>query len=621
MVRKEPVSGQAPSPRALVGVIAPFARPHLWKLVLALVCTILGSAAALMMPQVLGRLIDGPIAAGDRSALLPATLLVGGLGLFEAAMVFTRRLLVLGASTRIEYGARMALFDHLVDLDTTFHDQWPSGQLLTRVTQDLNLIRRWLAFGLIMLISDVVTIGVGVILMAGTNWILALVFFVGSAPLIYLMLRFERQYTRLTRRAQDKSGDVATVVEESVKGIRILKAFGRAPEALAQFGDQAEQLRDLEVARGLADARMFRWLTLIPNVVIAVCLVMSIWFASLGWVTIGGVVAFFATATILRNPLAFLGFLLAFTLDALSALARFKEVMDAAPRISDPDEPTTIPVPLDGAPHGARLEFRNVTFRFDDQGPGEEPLLSGLNLEVHPGERMALVGLTGSGKSTLVNLAARLYEVTSGCILVDGVDVRDVSRHHLREQMTVAFEAPTLFSASIRDNVLLGNPEASDDVLREALDVASADFVGELDGGIDTVIGEEGQGLSGGQRQRLALARAIAAKPRLMLLDDPLSALDVHTEAKVTEALDAALGSTTALIVAHRPSTVALADRVALMDRGQVVAVGTHAELLATSQRYRYVISSFDEPEEAGEAEAELDPDAGYETTGAGEPR
>ena len=572
-------------------VLAPYARPHLWVLGTALLVTLAGSLAALLMPQVLRELIDGPIARGDRGALLPATLVVLGLGLFEAAMVFVRRLMVLNTSTLIEYKARMALFSHLVDLPAAFHDRWPSGQLLTRVTQDLNLVRRWLAFGLIMLINDIGMILIGVALMAGTNSILAVVFLVGSLPLVFLMVRFEGQYRQLTRRAQDQSGDVATVVEESVKGIRILKAFGRAPEALERFGGEAEKLRDLEVERGLADARIFRWLTLIPNVVIAVCLVLAIWFASLGWVSLGGVVAFFATATILRMPLQFLGYLISFTLDSLSATARFKEVMDAPVTVADPELPVT---PAAGG-RGARLEFRNVKFKFDDQSAAEAPLLSALNLDVAHGERMALVGLTGSGKSTLINLTARFYDVTGGCILLDGVDVRDLTREQLRRQLAVAFEDPTLFSASVRDNVLLGNQEAGDDVLAEALHVAAADFVHDLPEGVGTPIGEEGQSLSGGQRQRLALARAIASQPRLMLLDDPLSALDVHTEARVTAALDAALGDTTALIVAHRPSTVALADRVALLDRGQVVAIGTHADLLASSERYRYVISSFEE--------------------------
>ncbi len=592
---KEPTQGSVPPLKVVMRVLAPYARPYLWVLVLALVFTLAGSVAALLMPQVLRGLIDGPIAEGNRSALLPATLVVLGLGLFEAAMVFVRRLMVLGASTRIEYNARVSLFSHLVDLPAAFHDRWPSGQLLTRVTQDLNLVRRWLAFGLIMLINDIGMLVVGIVLMARSNVILALVFFLGSVPLIGLMVRFEQNYRQLTRRAQDKSGDVATVVEESVKGVRILKAFGRAPEALAQFGSKAEELRDLEVARGLADARIFRWLTLIPNVVIAVCLVLAIWFASLGWVTLGGVVAFFATATILRFPLQFLGYLISFSLDALSATARFKEVMDSPVSVADPDAP----LPLYAPGRGARLEFRNVKFKFDDQEAGEAPLLSGLDLDVAPGERMALVGLTGSGKSTLINLASRFYDVTAGCVLIDGVDVRDLTRRELRGQMAVAFEDPTLFSASVRDNVMLGNPEGSDEMLAEALQVAAAEFVELLPDGVETVIGEEGQSLSGGQRQRLALARAIASQPRLMLLDDPLSALDVHTEARVTAELDRALGDTTALIVAHRPSTVALAHRVALLDRGRVVAVGTHAELLATNDRYRYVISSFDTGEDA----------------------
>ncbi|MEO7588130.1 MAG: ABC transporter ATP-binding protein [Arachnia sp.] len=592
---KEPTHGTVPPLRVVARVLAPYARPHLWVLVLALLVTLAGSVAALLMPQVLRRLIDGPLTTGDRGALLPATLVVLGLGLFEAAMVFVRRLMVLNTSTRIEYKARMALFSHLVDLPAAFHDRWPSGQLLTRVTQDLNLVRRWLAFGLIMLINDISMIIIGVVLMAGTNWILALIFFAGSLPLVFLMVRFEEQYRKLTRRAQDQSGDVATVVEESVKGIRILKAFGRASEALERFGGEAEKLRDLEVQRGLADARIFRWLVLIPNVVIAVCLAVAIWFASFGWVSLGGVVAFFATATILRMPLQFLGYLISFTLDALSATSRFKEVMDAPVTVADPESPVA---PAQGG-RGARLQFRNVMFKFDDQGPGEAPLLSGLDLDVAPGERMALVGLTGSGKSTLINLAARFYDVTAGCILLDDVDIRDLTRDQLRAQLSVAFEEPTLFSASVRDNVLLGNPDASDDVLAEALQVSASEFVGALPEGVESVIGEEGQSLSGGQRQRLALARAIASQPRLMLLDDPLSALDVHTESRVTAELDRALGQTTALIVAHRPSTVALAHRVALLDRGQVVAVGTHQELLATNGRYRYVISSFETQEDA----------------------
>lgn len=590
------MSSGVPPLRTLLKVIAPYAKGHKRTLGLALFFALLGAIAALAMPQVLRVLVDGPIAEGDRDALLPVTLIVLGLGLFEALMVFLRRMLTIGSSTKIEYNARMGLFGRLVDLSAAFHDEWPSGQLLTRITQDLNLMRRWIAFGVIQLVTSSGMIIAGVILMVSVNPVLAGVFALSIAPLIITTMRFERLYRRLSRQAQDKSGDVATVVEESVKGIRILKAFGRAPEALDRLGRQATQLRDLEVQRGLAAAKLMRMLVLVPNFTIGVCLVAAIWFATMGWVTIGGVLAFFATATILRLPIQGVGFLLAFSLEALTAVARFKEVIEAPITVNDPDRPLSVGV-REGEPYGARLEFDDISFRFDDQGPDEDPLFNGLSLRVEPGERVALVGLTGTGKSTLISLAARLYDVTAGAIRLDGVDLRDVTRQNLREQLSVAFEDPTLFSATVRENVLLGDPDGTVENVTEALEIASAEFVAELPKQMETVIGEEGMSLSGGQRQRLSLARAVAMGPRLMLLDDPLSALDVNTEAKVTAALEEALGETTALIVAHRPSTVALADRVVLLDRGKVVATGTHEELLASSERYRYVISSFEEEE------------------------
>lgn len=582
---------KSPSLSALLKTVVPYTRGQLKWLIAATIVAVAGSIAALLMPQVLRMLVDGPIAEGNRDALLPVTLVVLGLGLFEALMVLSRRLFTVSASTRTEYNARMHLFRRLVDLSASFHDRWPSGQLLTRITQDLNLTRRWIAFGIIQLTVSGAMLLTGVVLMATVNPILALIYFLSVVPLIWLTLRFERIYLKLSRQAQDKSGDVATVVEESVKGIRIIKAFGRAPEALKWLGHEATELRDLEVKRGQTEANLLRALVLIPNLTIGICLLASIWFASLGWVSLGGVVAFFATVTMLRIPIQAIGFLLAFSLEALAAISRFKEVMDEPVTIADPDDPVT----LTPSAKGARLTFEEVTFRFEDQGPEEQPIFDRLNLEVAPGERLALVGLTGSGKSTLILLASRLHDVTSGSVQIDGVDVRELTRQELREQMSVAFEDPTLFSASIRENVALGAPDIDDQKVAEALEVASAEFVNELPDKALTVIGEEGQSLSGGQRQRLALARAVAMGPRLMLLDDPLSALDVHTEAAVTRALDEVLGDTTALIVAHRPSTVALAHRVALLDHGRIVETGTHTELLARSERYRYVITSMDE--------------------------
>ena len=299
--------------------------------------------------------------------------------------------------------------------------------------------------------------------------------------------------------------------------------------------------------------------------------------------------AFFATATVLRWPTESIGFLLALTLDAKTAISRHFEVIDEPVSIQDPMEPRTIRNPQ------GRLEFKDVHFSYPDQKLGSSPLLSGINLVLNPGESVALIGATGSGKTTLTALTTRLFEVSRGAIELDGIDLRDLTRSELRTHIAMAFEDATLFSSTVRENVLLGRPEATEQDLTDALDIAQAQFVYDLPDGVETKIGEEGLSLSGGQRQRLALARAVAAKPAVLVLDDPLSALDVDTEAMVERALRTVLSKTTALIVAHRPSTVQLADRVALLQDGKIVAVGKHTELLASSSDYRFVVSSLDD--------------------------
>ncbi|WP_411720592.1 ABC transporter ATP-binding protein, partial [Mycetocola sp.] len=307
-------------------------------------------------------------------------------------------------------------------------------------------------------------------------------------------------------------------------------------------------------------------------------------------------------ATVLRFPIESIGFLLSMTFDTRTAVDRLFEVLDSPNPITDPADPATVTEPR------GRLTFDNVHFRYQDAGTEGADLVDGVSLELEPGETMALVGLTGSGKTTLTALTTRLYDVTGGAIRLDGVDIRDLTREELRRRIAMAFEDATLFSASVRDNVLLGRPELAvggadaDTVLAEALEIAQAEFVAELPEAENTTVGEEGLSLSGGQRQRLALARAVAAAPSVLVLDDPLSALDVDTEARVEAALRRVLATTTALIVAHRPSTVQLADRVALLQDGRVTAVGTHSELLATNDHYRSVISSL-EPDNAREVE------------------
>jgi len=586
--RKRPLS----TVRAIARVY-PFAKPALPRIVLGMVAALIAGVVALLIPQVLRGLVDGPLASRDSSQIGAAFLMVLGLGVVEAIMIALRRWFVLTPSTRIEALMRNTLYRKLQTLPVGFHDRWPSGQLLSRAVSDLNLIRRWIAFGFVLFVVNVLTIGVGMIFLLQISWQLGLLFLVCSIPIWVYGYVFEKRYSVIARRSQDQVGDLATTVEQSVHGIRVLKAFGRGKHALSGFAGQANQLRGTEIEKAKAIAGIWLWLLLVPDVTFALSLAGGVLLAVDGQISLGDLAAFFATAAVLRFPVESIGFLLSMTFDTRTAVDRFFEVLDSDDAVTDPAEPKTVDDPK------GRLTFRGVHYRYQDSPANVPDLLDGVDLDVRPGETMALVGLTGSGKSTLTALTTRLYDVTGGSLEVDGVDVRDLRLDELRSHIAMAFEDATLFSASVRDNVLLGRPDASEADLAEAIDIAQAHFVHDLPEGLDTVVGEEGLSLSGGQRQRLALARAVAAKPSILVLDDPLSALDVDTEALVEAALRRVLTTTTALIVAHRPSTVTLADRVALLQDGRVTAVGEHSHLLATNEHYRYVLSSLDEEQQS----------------------
>lgn len=446
---------------------------------------------------------------------------------------------------------RNSFFAHLQDLPVAFHDRWTSGQLLSRVIGDLNLIRRWMSFGFVLLIVNIITILVGCGILLSINWVLGAIFLLASIPTILQGYFFEKRYARLARLGEDQQGDLAAAVEESVHGIRVLKAFDRGSHALKGFGAKAEQLRGTELEKAREIAGVWLWLLLIPDIAFAASLITGVWLVSTGAFTVGELVAFFGTATVLLFPIQSMGYFLAMTIDARTATNRFFEVMDSVNIITDPAESESIPDPR------GRLEFQGVHFRYQDSPIGVPDLLDGIDLVIEAGETMALVGLTGSGKTTLTALPPRLYDVTGGRVLLDGVDIRHLSRRELRTHVAMAFEDATLFSASVRDNILLGRPDGNDQLLGEAIGIAQAQFVYDLPGGVDTLVGEEGLSLSCGQRQRLALARAIAAQPTVLVLDDPLSALDVGTEALIEVELRRILSSTTALIVAHRPSPIA----------------------------------------------------------------
>jgi ATP-binding cassette, subfamily B, bacterial len=566
----------------------PHVRPIIPRLLLGLLCALLASVVALAIPQVLRVLINESLQPGGtaEAVWIPAGVILV-LGVAEAGLVALRRQFVINPATSVETRMRVSLYGHLQDLTVSFHDRWGSGQLLSRAMTDLNFLRRWMAFGAIMLVVTTLTVIIGIAVMFAMSWQLALIFLAAAVPIMAYSFRFRTRFSRVARRSQDQAGDLATTVEESVHGIRVLKAFGRSREALENFEEQAEELRQTEIDKARQQATFTMVVTLLPELALGAGLVVGVMLCASGQLSIGALVAFFATAAVIASPVEFSGMLLAMALTAKTAVDRHFEVMDSANSITSPPEPRR-----PSQPAGA-LRFNNATFAFEDAP--DKPVLKEINLDLRPGETMALVGITGSGKSALIQLVPRLYDVTDGSITIDGVDLRDFDVEELRRIVAVAFEDTTLFSNSVRDNVLLGAPVRTESVLEEALDVAQAHFAYSLPEGLDTLIGEEGLSLSGGQRQRIALARAIAARPRVLVLDDPLSALDVHTEELVETRLRAVLKDTTTLIVAHRPSTVALADRVALLEDGSITAVGTHTELLAGNDHYRYVIASLDQ--------------------------
>jgi ATP-binding cassette subfamily B protein len=553
-------------------------------MLLMLTMTMLGVGAGILIPLVTKAIIDGPVAGGQRGKLLPLALLALGLGAVEASFTMIRRWVQASAALGIETDMRSELYRHLQALPVAFHDRWQSGQLLSRAISDLSVIRRFIGFGLIFLIVNTFTYLTVIGLLLHLDTALGLLVVAWTLPIALVSRSFARQYFAISRRVQDQQGDVATQVEEAAVGIRVVKAFGRRRLVGERFGGAARKLYGSSMDSVRLRARFWAMLDVIPNLGLGLTVLLGAAAVAHQRLTVGGLVAFLALQLQLVWPIDALGWLLAVGQEAATAAERVYEVLDAPLEIADrPGAKPLAPRSVQG-----RLRFERVGFRY----PGtRHPVLHDVRLEIEPGETVALVGATGSGKTTLVSLVPRLYDVTEGRITLDGHDLRDLELTSLRRIVAVGFEEPILFSASVRENLLLGDPDASDQRIAEALATAQAEFVLDLPWGLETRIGEQGLSLSGGQRQRLALARAVLARPQVLVLDDPLSALDVHTEALVEEALARVLAGTTGLVVVHRPSTIALADRVALLEGGAITAVGTHAELLATVPSYRAILS------------------------------
>jgi ATP-binding cassette subfamily B protein len=561
-------------------------------MLLSMSAALLAMLCGLGIPLITQRIVDGPIAARDLGALPVMVGLVLALGISEAGLFYARRKFIARPASDVEARMRAAVYDHLQRLPVSFHDRFQSGQLLSRATTDLNTVRRFVAFVFTFLVVNTLVVLTGLGILFWLSPVLGGIVLACTLPLMLLSYLFESKFKVVARRAQDQAGDLTTVVEESVLGIRVLKAFGRGPHLTRRFLRQARELRDTELAKVRVFALLWAVLIVLPELAIAGQLAFGAVGIADGTVTAGTLVAAVTVSAYLRWPIDSIGWLLAETNQTAAASERFFEVMDAPVAITSPDRPEPLPQQVKG-----HVRFEDVHFAHVD---GEREVLRGIDLDIRPGETVALVGATGSGKTTLTALVPRLADVTGGRVTIDGVDVRDLDLTDLRRVVGTAFEEPILFSASVTENVALGGIGADEPRVREALRVARAEeFVDALPWGLDTRIGEQGLSLSGGQRQRLALARAVVGHPAVLVLDDPLSALDVHTEAEVEAALHRVLKGVTALVVAHRPSTVQLADRVAMLVDGRIAAVGTHRELLADNEEYRYLLSTLEDEEVA----------------------
>jgi ATP-binding cassette, subfamily B, bacterial len=560
----------------------PYLRPYTGLVVVFGLAQLGSLATAASIPKVIQYIIDGPITHSQFDRLVQMAGLLVLIGLLEFVFIYLRRNFSGIASLRMETDLRDDFYAHLQGLQVAFHDNWQSGQLLSRAISDIGTVRRFVSFGLIWFLQTIVTFAVVFVLMFELDWKLAVVVAICMLPIAYLSNKFHYKYKLIARRLQDQQGDLTTVIEEMATGVRIIKAFGRMPLMQTRFEDQAGLLRATSLDGISSRAVLWTQLNFLPNLSLGAVLLIGGFNVVQGSLTIGGLVAFMNYVFMLTWPMDAIGWVLAMSEECQTASERLNEVLDSRPEIADHPGARAL------ERCRGRIELRGVGFKYPKS---DEWILRDLNLVIEPGETVGIVGRTGSGKTTLAYLLPRLYDVDEGSVMLDGIDVRELQLRSLRSHIGVAFEDPILFSASVHENLVMGRPITSDDELKRAIDVAQAGFVWDLPWGLETRVGEQGYTLSGGQRQRLALARAVLGAPPVLVLDDPLSSVDVHTEAVIEESLARVLRGVTGLLVVHRPSTLALADRVALLDGGTIAAVGTHSDLMKANELYRALLS------------------------------
>ncbi len=558
-----------------------FLKPYRAGLAVSCLLALGSQAAAIALIYVTGRtVIDRALEHHDTQTLWLAIIAVLILGLIRAVLMLGRRIISGRQALDVEMDMRSRIYAHLIRLSFGFYDRHQTGQLMSRATVDLQGVRFFLGYGLIFFFQNVLT----VMLVSGVlfffQWQLALIVFATTPVLVALAYRYSHVAHPTLRDVQQKLADVATVVEENVVGVHVVKAFAQEPAEEEKFKQRSELVFEQTLKANRQRAKYVPLISLVPLLAQAAVLLIGAKMVASGSLTPGGFVAFNLYLALLVTPLRSLGMWIGQAQRATAAGERIFQVLDEPEEVTDRPGATSLP-----SGKGA-IRFEHVTFEYLDG----RPVLHDLDLDIPAGRTVALIGHTGSGKTTLTSLVPRFYDATAGSVTIDGVDVRDVTLASLRAAIGVISQDPFLFSATVRENIAFGCGDLpADEVDRLARAAQAHEFIERLPEGYETVIGERGITLSGGQRQRIAIARALAVDPRILILDDATASVDATTEARIRVGLREAMRGRTTLIIAHRLSTIALADEIVVLDQGRIAARGTHDRLIESSPVYREI--------------------------------